>query len=104
MHPTTSKALAEQGQGKAGQVFYLGNSLLQTPPIEFVQAQEQYHTSYAESSEPPLRWEAVAEVQMRWVAVTEGLADLGGVRILDMNRGLVGREWESVGQVWVKPW
>ena len=100
---TPAKATSSATE-KPGEVYLLGNTLTLTQPLRFVQAQEQYHTSYAESTEPPTRWEAVAEVDMRHVAIREGLADLGGVRVLHMGRKAVGREWESLGQVEVKPW
>jgi hypothetical protein len=41
---------------------------------------------------------------LRWVALSQGLADLGGIRVLNMSSGTIGREWDSVGQVWVKSW
>lgn len=100
----TSARTTDKSDTDTGEVYYLGNTLIQTPSLEFTQAQEQYHTSYAESAEPPLRWEAVGEVELRWVALSQGLADLGGIRVLNMSSGTIGREWDSVGQVWVKSW
>jgi hypothetical protein len=76
------------------------------PPKEFGLVKEQYETTYAESSEPRLRWEAVYDVPLRFFAMDEGLAGLGGVRVLVLDdesglRGTVGKEWDSLGDVWV---
>jgi hypothetical protein len=76
------------------------------PKKEFTLVREQYETTYAESSEPNRRWEAVYEMPLRFIALQEGLAALGGVRLLqleddDATRGLVGKEWDSLGDVWV---
>lgn len=91
---------------KEGEVFPLGPSLIMLEPIPFELAQEQYSTTYADSSEPPERWEAVYEVDLRFLAVEEGMARLGGVRVLVFDDdvsggGKVGAEWETLGDIWV---
>ncbi|KAI9639622.1 uncharacterized protein MKK02DRAFT_39946 [Dioszegia hungarica] len=91
---------------KEGEVFPLGPSLVLLPAIPFQLAQEQYSTTYADSSEPPERWEAVHELEMRFLAVQEGMARLGGVRVLVIEdevgmEGSVGAEWETLGDIWI---
>lgn len=50
------------------------------------------------------RWEVVHEHTMRFMALDEGMCELGGLRVLLLNEersGTVAREWESLGDVWV---
>jgi hypothetical protein len=47
------------------------------------------------------RWEVTYDVPIRFLALAGGLADLGGLRVVVMDEGSVGREWESLGDVWV---
>lgn len=88
---------------QTGEIFPLGPSILLPPPKPFELAQEQYSTTYADSTEPPERWETVYEVELRFMAVEEGLAGLGGLRVLVMEDegGWVGGEWETLGDVWI---
>lgn len=63
-------------------------------------------TTYAESSEPARRWEAVYEAELRFIAFEEGLAPLGGLRVLVLDdeaglSGYIAREVDNLGDVWV---
>jgi hypothetical protein len=47
------------------------------------------------------RWEANYEIPIKFLALIGGLAELGGARVLLMDENAIGREWESLGDVWV---
>ena len=84
----------------------LGASMIILPERELQMVEEKAETTYADPIAPPRRWEAVYEHKLRFFAVDEGLAELGGLRllVLDDQEGLAGstgREWESLGDVWV---
>lgn len=88
----------------AGRVVALGSSLVLPPPADWRLTRERAGTTYA--AEVPgttihRRWEANYEVPVRFLGLAGGLADLGGARVLLMNEGTVGREWDSLGDVWV---
>lgn len=90
-----------------GQVTHLGCSLVHLPPNPCVQVAENMGTTYTEHSEsPPLYWETVHEHTLRFIALDEGMCDLGGIRVLMLDdegglSGSVAREWETLGDVWV---
>lgn len=78
------------------------------PAPEWKYVKEQHETTYSDAAEeePLKRWEALYEFPLRWLALEEGLAQLGGVRVLVLDdetalRGYLGREWDSLGDIWV---
>jgi hypothetical protein len=95
------------GPMAAGQVAHLGSSLVILEG-SFSLAEENLGTTYTAEERPGQRWEAVYEHSLRFIALDEGLAELGGIRVLTINgdeaniTGSVGREFESLGDVWVE--
>ena len=90
----------------SGRVLHLGSSLVLLKPKEWTFVEEATGVTYTDPIAPVRRWEATHEVTWRFLALDEGLADLGGLRALVMEdesglRGMTGREWESLGDVWV---
>lgn len=88
-----------------GRVAPLGASLVLPPPAEWKLVRERDGTSYA--AEVPgttahRRWEAQYQLPLQFIAMKEGLAELGGLRVLLIDDEGVGREWESLGSVWVE--
>ena len=88
----------------AGQAAHLGVSLTVLEGKEFTLVEEDKGTTYTDAVESSRRWEATHEVGLRFIALGEGLAELGGLRVLVMDEGAesVGREWERLGEVWVE--
>ncbi|BEI84150.1 hypothetical protein CcaverHIS002_0407540 [Cutaneotrichosporon cavernicola] len=88
----------------SGTAVRLGPSLVVPQPKEWTVARERPGTNYA--AEAPgggaNRWEVVYDVPVTWLALEEGLVELGGARVLMMDAEAVGREWESLGDVWVE--
>lgn len=87
-----------------GKVVALGASLVAPSPAEWVLTRERAGTTYA--AEAPgttvhRRWEARYEIDVKFLALNEGLAELGGCRVLLMDEGMTGKEWDSLGDVWV---
>jgi hypothetical protein len=87
-----------------GRVAALGTSLVLPPPGAWCLVRDRAGTAYA--AEAPgttvyRRWEVTYDVPIRFLALAGGLADLGGLRVVVMDEGSVGREWESLGDVWV---
>ena len=104
--PLTPRPAPPNAAMQTGRIHHLGNSLTVIRSKEWILVEERLGTTYAEPIAPPRRWEATHEVELRFIALNEGLAELGGVRVLvleDENGmlGSVGREWESLGDVWV---
>ena len=104
--PLTPKNASMAGAMQTGRIHHLGNSLIITAPQEWTLVEERLGTTYAEPIAPPRRWEATFEVELRFIALNEGLVELGGVRVLVLDdesgmSGSIGREWESLGDVWV---
>lgn len=108
--PTLPPLLSQVGRDERGSVRGdaqpLGASMIILPERELQMVEEKAETTYADPIAPPRRWEAVYEHKLRFFAVDEGLAELGGLRllVLDDQEGLAGstgREWESLGDVWV---
>lgn len=93
----------------AGRAAPVGSTLVLPPPAEWTLLAERPGTTYA--AEAPgtttsQRWEAAYELPAQYVALGEGLAELGGLRVLVLHddtatTGSVGREWESLGDVWI---
>lgn len=88
----------------AGRATPLGASLVLPPPAEWKLVRERAGTSYA--AEVPgttahQRWEAQYELGVDYLAMVEGLAELGGLRVLLMDDEAVGKEWDSLGSIWV---
>jgi hypothetical protein len=87
-----------------GAAVRLGPSLVVPEPKEWVMVRERPGTNYP--AEAPgggaNRWEAVYDIPVTWLALEEGLVELGGARVLMMDTEAVGREWESLGDVWVE--
>lgn len=81
-----------------GRVLALGSSLVTLKIGDWKLVREQAGTSYA--AEAPgtttggTKYEAHWEGKVRWKAMEPGVADLGGVRVLTMAEGGVGKEWE----------
>jgi hypothetical protein len=44
----------------------------------------------------------VYDIPVTWLALEEGLVELGGARVLMMDTEAVGRAWESLGDLWVE--
>lgn len=94
--------------GPAGEAYPLGASMFTLPPPEWKLVREQHETTYTDAGEDerPKRWEAVWEFPLRWLALTEGLAPLGGLRALVLDdptglQGYVGMEWDSLGDIYI---
>ncbi len=87
-----------------GEIAHLGVSLTLLDHMDFHMVAEDTGTTYADQTTPPRRWEAVQECTFRFIALQGGMAELGGLRLLVMDEGSggsVGREWDSLGDVWV---
>lgn len=90
-----------------GQVTYIGNSLINLPGKECTKVTENMGTTYIESTDIiPQRWEVVHELKLGFIALDEGMCDLGGLRLLELDdevrgSGSVVQEWETLGDVWV---
>ncbi|KAK4684388.1 trafficking protein particle complex subunit 13, partial [Tremellales sp. Uapishka_1] len=89
-----------------GEISYLGNSMTILPSVALELVEENQGTSYTEQEDVPKRLEATWEIELRFLALEEGIAELGGMRVLVLEdesnlKGSVGQEWESVGEVWV---
>ena len=59
-----------------------------------------------ENAPPREMWEVQWEFTLRFVGWDQGLAELGGLRVLLLDDvpgtgGQIGREWESLGDFWV---
>lgn len=123
-----------EGRGE-GQVIHLGSSLEYIPPLSLKlvcervgdsppanpNARSSISTSDGEgenqagASVKQKYWEGVHELDLRFVGLQEGLANLGGVRVLLLDNtgvdetmkleaglsGSLGREWLTLGDVWV---
>ncbi|KAL7421536.1 hypothetical protein Q5752_003305 [Cryptotrichosporon argae] len=95
--PELPRRTAPQGTGR---VAPLGHSLVVIPALSLQPAIEATGPSY----EPPparTRYEAAADVDLRFLALDEGMCELGGVRVLDMDDRVLLGEWDSLGDVWV---
>ena len=88
-----------------GEIAHLGVSLTLLKTAEFHMVTEDLGTTYADPTARRRRWEVASEFELRFIALQEGLADLGGLRVLimddDGSGGSIAREWESLGDVWV---
>lgn len=96
--PSTSKP--------RGQIIHLGSSLITLPIKKVDKVKVNPGVTYEEGIELEERWEVVHEVQLRFMALDEGLCELGGIRILHLDGtvgfgGSVGRQWDSLGDLWV---
>lgn len=109
--PTTRSSAAtlkpRTGQDIRGEVRQLGASLMVIPPHPLEMVEEKAETTYADPIAPSRRWETTYAHTIRYIALDEGLAELGGVRVLllddeTVRAGSAGREWESLGDVWVE--
>ncbi|KAL1405415.1 hypothetical protein Q8F55_009046 [Vanrija albida] len=93
----------------AGRAAPLGSTLVLPPPAEWTLLAERPGTTYAAEAPGTTtahRWEAAYEIPARYVALLDGLAELGGLRVLVLTddsatAGSVGHEWESLGDVWI---
>lgn len=91
---------------QTGRIHHLGGSLHLVPPQSWALVEESMGTTYTDPIAPFRRWEASYSFKTRFIALDEGLAELGGLRVLVLDdetglRGSIGREWESLGDVWV---
>ncbi|ORX36831.1 hypothetical protein BD324DRAFT_471811 [Kockovaella imperatae] len=90
-----------------GRIHYLGSSLqIEKNLKDWTLVEERMGTTYTDPTAPSRRWETVHMFKLRFIALDEGLAELGGVRVLvvEDEKGLSGsiaREWNSIGDVWV---
>lgn len=90
-----------------GEIIHLGPSLVLLAPLELRKVYSNPGITYSDSPTPPVTlWEGTCETALRFMAVEEGLAGLGGLRLLVLDdesglRGSVGREWEGMGDIWV---
>lgn len=89
--------IARQSVGD-GRVLALGPSLITLKIHDWKLVREQAGTSYAAeapgTTQGGTKYEALWEGKVRWMAMEAGVADLGGVRVLTMAEGAVGKEWE----------
>ncbi|KAK8864218.1 hypothetical protein IAR55_001464 [Kwoniella newhampshirensis] len=102
------------------QIIHIGNSLLIFSPDQFVLEPKLINTgpSYTPTegedgqvnNEGSQRWEGEYEFCLKFMGWDEGLASLGGLRVLVLDSqdeegegltGGIGREWESLGDVLV---
>jgi len=96
--PSTSKP--------KGQIIHLGTSLTTLPSKKVDKVNVNPGVTYEEGVELEERWEVVHVVELRFMALDEGLCELGGVRVLHLDGtvgfgGSVGRQWDSLGDLWV---
>ena len=104
--PLPSQGKSEERGGIRGDAQPLGASMVILPEKDLQMVEEKAETTYADPIAPPRRWETLYEHTLRFFAVDEGLAELGGLRVLVLDdkeglAGSTGREWESLGDVWV---
>ena len=109
--PSSASGSASTGPAKRpeerGSIEYLGTSLipLSSPSLEIVE--ERSETTYSDPIAPLQRWEGVLECSLSFIAFEPGLAAFGGVRVLVLGDeqggrdGYVGKEWLSLGDLWV---
>jgi hypothetical protein len=89
-----------------GQIIHLGTSLTVLPVREVGKVAVNHGVTYDESAGVDERWEVTHELSLRFMALDEGLCELGGVRVLHLDGtvgvgGSVGRQWDSLGDLWV---
>lgn len=98
--PYISRSSTTKSQGR---VRHLGSSLLDLEPKPFRLVPEDLGTTYRDPEEDvPKRWETSYEFEWKFFGLQEGLAELGGLRVLLVEDGYVGREWTSLGDLWVQ--
>jgi hypothetical protein len=86
-----------------GQITHLGTSFIVLPVTKLGKVAVDHGTTYDEA-EVEERWEVVHEHTLRFMALDEGMCELGGLRVLLLDEGkggTVAREWDSLGNVWV---
>ncbi|WVQ99239.1 hypothetical protein IAU59_006371 [Kwoniella sp. CBS 9459] len=100
------------------QVIQTGNSLIVLPSQPLLKVLENTGPSYSteETAKKQRRWEAAYKFELEFIAFDEGLAGLGGLRVLVLDdeedgeegsqtwsgaagSGYVAREWESLGDL-----
>lgn len=89
-----------------GQIVHLGTSFTILPVREVGKVLVNHGVTYDESAGVDERWEVTHELSLRFMALDEGLCELGGVRVLHLDGtvgvgGSVGRQWDSLGDLWV---
>ena len=89
-----------------GRVHHLGGSLQIAAPEEWTLVEERMGTTYTDPIAPSRRWETVHSFKGKYIALDEGVSELGGLRVLVLDdesglSGSVGWEWESLGDMWV---
>lgn len=91
-----------------GRTIHLGSSLQLLPAKELEMAEENVATLYGDQPAASRRWEQVHEVKLRFMGLQPGLCELGGIRVLDLSRGVdgakvlegsIGRQWDSLGDI-----
>jgi hypothetical protein len=118
LEASSVRGIDRPGQGRgpsggpmiSGSVVHLGTSLVILNPQDFELVEENVGTTYNATDSPAKKWEAVYEYTLRFLALDEGLAELGGLRILLLDegaaegemKGSVGSEWQSLGDVWIQ--
>ena len=90
----------------SGQIDHLGSSLQILSVGDLSVVEEKAETTYTDPIAPLRRWECTVEFSLSFIALQEGLTSLGGLRVLvfddtTLASGVVGREWDSLGDVWV---
>ena len=88
-----------------GTVRLAGNSMTVLGSLEAKRTTENLAPTY-ENAPPRDMWEVRWEFTLRFVGWDQGLAELGGLRVLLLDDvsgtgGQIGREWESLGDFWV---
>jgi hypothetical protein len=90
-----------------GQIVHLGSSLSFLPVKEVEKVRVDHGVTYDETvTGDDERWEVVHELSLRFMALDDGLCELGGIRVLHVDGhtgvgGSVGRQWDSLGDLWV---
>ncbi|OCF40346.1 hypothetical protein I317_05848 [Kwoniella heveanensis CBS 569] len=113
--PNNTSIAPPLSSGTKAQVIQIGNSLLILPSQPLSQVLENTGPSYTEDVLHK-RWETTFEFELEFIAFDEGLAGLGGLRVLILENnsgagdqpefeaqsgisGHAAREWESLGDL-----
>ncbi|WVF71657.1 hypothetical protein IAT40_006465 [Kwoniella sp. CBS 6097] len=115
-NPNSNSALPNTAV-QTNQVIQIGNSLIHLPSKTLVKVSENTGPSYADEVVHK-RWEASYEFELEFIAFDEGLAGLGGLRVLLLDdeegqphkgadegqwngtmSGYVAREWDNLGDL-----
>ncbi|RXK38508.1 hypothetical protein M231_04274 [Tremella mesenterica] len=91
----------DEGQVERGELKFIGPSLI-VLPLPILELREERLGPTYEDSVPMQKWEGQVEFDLSYLGWKEGLSELGGLRVLLMDNQVVGREWDTLGNVWVE--